>query len=408
MYTNRKGITYTLFKVRTSAGDDRYVMARQSKGVPVDEVPPGFRISESPNGVVSLARDRPSLLRPEEIAAVEAVIARLPKPRDYRVVDKHDRLELYVNERPSAVALYRELVAENLVVAFPGQEARMQELDEQWARFAPRLRFVLTDAERRWFRADELVAGRHRDEWVWLGQEGDVSALAEIIIPELAAQWAGTGLAALAPIGGARWRGAEFQTEPAGTRGRRRGAAPGSVHRLKVTLLGLRPPVWRRVEVPSDFTLGQMHDVIQIAMGWHDSHLHQFFVGDAVYTDPSTLDGWDGDDLDEEDARLAEIAPRARRRFRYEYDFGDSWEHEILVEAVEPPEPGTRYPRCVAGKRACPPEDCGGVWGYVDFLEAIADPKHPAHDDMRDWWGGPFDPEAFDQDAVNRQMSRYR
>lgn len=284
----------------------------------------------------------------------------------------------------------------------------MRELDEQYARFRTRLRFVLIDPERRRFRADELVAGRYRDEWVWLGQEGDVAALARAIVPELAAQWAGTGLAVLAPVGGARWRDASFTTEPAGRRGRRSRATAGSVHRLKVTLLGLRPPVWRRIELPSDFTLGQVHDVIQIAMGWQESHLHQFFVGNAIYTDPSTLDGWDGNDLDEEDARLEEIAPRARSRFRYEYDFGDSWEHEILVEAVAPAEPGTHYPRCIGGERACPPEDCGGVWGYADFLEAIANPRHPEHDDMLEWWGGPFDPDAFDMAAVNRQLATYR
>ena len=103
--------------------------------------------------------------------------------------------------------------------------------------------------------------------------------------------------------------------------------------------------------------------------------------------------------------RLGWVAPRVKQRFRYDYDFGDSWSHDIVVEAVTPPESGTLYPICLGGKRACPPEDCGGIWGYQHFLEALADRKHPNHAMMRDWWEGPFDAEAFDADLINRWLT---
>jgi hypothetical protein len=179
---------------------------------------------------------------------------------------------------------------------------------------------------------------------------------------------------------------------------------PSSVHQLKVTLLGLKPPVWRQVAVPSDFTLGDLHHVIQFAMGWEHSHMHDFRIGKVTYLDASMP--VDPSDQDEEQVTLAEVAPQARRKFRYTYDFGDSWEHEIQVEAVGPPEPGTRYPVVLAGERACPPEDCGGVWGYASLLEILADPNHPEYDDMMEWVGTPIDPEAFNLKKANAQLQK--
>lgn len=183
-------------------------------------------------------------------------------------------------------------------------------------------------------------------------------------------------------------------------------AQPSSVHQLKVTLMDIEPPVWRRIAAPSDFTLAELHDVVQLAMGWHFSHLHDFRVGKVTYGDPDML--VEPGDRDERKASLAQIAPKPKKQFRYVYDFGDSWEHQIVVEAVGPPEPGTRYPICLAGERACPPEDCGGVWGYADLLETLADPKNPEREEMLDWLGGPIDPEAFDLKAVNRQLAQLR
>jgi hypothetical protein len=177
---------------------------------------------------------------------------------------------------------------------------------------------------------------------------------------------------------------------------------PASVHQLKVTLLGLAPPIWRRIAVPSDCTLGDLHHVIQFAMGWEHSHLHDFRIGRVTYGDPDML--VEEDDKDEWQAPLAQVVPRARRKFRYVYDFGDSWEHEIQVESVGPPDPETRYPVVLAGERACPPEDCGGVWGYADLLEVLDDPNHPDYEERIEWMAGPIDPEAFDLKKVNRRL----
>lgn len=179
---------------------------------------------------------------------------------------------------------------------------------------------------------------------------------------------------------------------------------PVSVHQLKVTLLHASPPIWRRIAVPSDMPLGGLHYVLQLAMGWTDSHLHEFRVGKTTYGDPEMLQ--ELGDADEWEAPLARVAPRRGSRVRYTYDLGDNWEHDILVEKVGPPEAGMPYPVCLAGERASPPDDCGGVWGYADLLEALADPKHPEHDGMMEWSGGPIDPEAFDPDEVNRQLAR--
>jgi hypothetical protein len=177
---------------------------------------------------------------------------------------------------------------------------------------------------------------------------------------------------------------------------------PASVHQLKITLLGLEPPIWRRVAVPSDFSLGDLHHVIQYAMGWEQEHMHDFHVGRVTYADPQMF--VDKRDRNEEQAILAEVVPRPRQKIRYLYDFGDSWEHEIQVEAIGAPEPGLRYPLCLAGERACPPEDCGGIWGYADLLEAQADPDNPENEELLEWLGGPIDPEAFDRDQVNKRL----
>jgi hypothetical protein len=180
--------------------------------------------------------------------------------------------------------------------------------------------------------------------------------------------------------------------------------ATGAVYQFKVTLLGVKPPVWRRVQVP-DGTLDDLHSVIQVAMGWHNSHMHQFII-DGDYYGAVTVGELDVED--EEAVRLSRLlAGKKTYRFGYEYDFGDSWEHEVVFEKAVEREPKVKYPYCVDGARACPPEDCGGVWGYADFLEAMADPKHPSHRDMKEWYGVKFDPEKFSAEAVNRELRRY-
>jgi hypothetical protein len=171
------------------------------------------------------------------------------------------------------------------------------------------------------------------------------------------------------------------------------------IHVLKVTLKDVKPPVWRRLAVSSDTTLVKLHKTIQAAMGWSDYHLHQFFINGCYYSIPHPDDSERG--LDERRFSLATIAPQPGMKFRYDYDFGDGWEHAILVEKVLEPDPNERYPVCLAGKRACPPEDVGGPWGYEEFLAVMADPKHPEHDEREEWIGGPFDPEEFSVDDVN-------
>lgn len=178
---------------------------------------------------------------------------------------------------------------------------------------------------------------------------------------------------------------------------------PASVHQLKITLLGLEPPIWRRIAVPSDFTLGDLHHVIEFAMPWDGGHLHEFRIGKVAYSDPRM--GLD-DIEDEWEAPLSEVLPRARRKFRYLYDFGDSWEHELQVEAIGPPDAETAYPAILAGERAGPPEDCGGVWGYADLLEILADPSHPEYEERMEWQGGPIDPEAFDLKKATAELQK--
>lgn len=186
----------------------------------------------------------------------------------------------------------------------------------------------------------------------------------------------------------------------------RRSAANAPIYQIKVTLENSRPPIWRRLLVHSDITLAGLHCIIQAAMGWEGYHLHQFIVGGAYFGEPSPDYG--PDMRDERRARLSQAAPRAGSKFRYEYDLGDGWLHQVLVEKILPPEPGQQVPVCLKGKRACPPEDVGGVWGYGGFVEAIQDADHPEHEDLVEWIGGEFDAEAFDLEEVNAALRALR
>ena len=177
-----------------------------------------------------------------------------------------------------------------------------------------------------------------------------------------------------------------------------------AIYQLKITLEDIRPPIWRRVQVPGDILLPDLHHLIQVVMGWEDAHLHAFRVGNISYGQPdSELDDWM---QDEGRIRLAQIAPAEKSKFRYEYDFGDDWRHMVVVEKLLPVAVGQNYPVCLTGKRASPPEDCGGPWGYPVFLKAISNPEHERHDELLEWIGGEFDPEAFDVAAVNSELQR--
>jgi hypothetical protein len=175
-----------------------------------------------------------------------------------------------------------------------------------------------------------------------------------------------------------------------------------SVYQLKVTLRDSKPPIWRRIQVTSDIRLSTLHQVLQVVMGWEDAHLHQFMAHGFYYGTPHPDFGFEV--KNEQHVSLQQVVSRAKDKLIYEYDFGDSWEHELLVEKILPLEAGQPYPVCLTGKRACPPEDCGGIWGYASLLEAIRDPEHPEHEEMVDWVGGELDPEAFDLDEVNREL----
>jgi hypothetical protein len=180
------------------------------------------------------------------------------------------------------------------------------------------------------------------------------------------------------------------------------------LYQFKITLLESQPPIWRRIQV-KDSTLDKLHERIQTAMGWTNSHLHKFVIDGNRYGDPELLDDGfeDFDCIDSTVTKISEIVPSNVKRFQffYVYDFGDGWEHEVLFEGYLKADKGGRYPVCVEGERNCPPEDVGGVWGYADFLEAIADPKHEQHDDYVGW-AGDFDPEKFDAGETTKAMRR--
>lgn len=180
-----------------------------------------------------------------------------------------------------------------------------------------------------------------------------------------------------------------------------------TVYQIKIALPGIDPPVWRRLEVPGDMTFAALHQAIQKAMGWEDYHLWAFYVDKTELAPPQPAEfDFPGAPRPLQAARktLDEMLARRRIKFRYIYDMGDDWLHEIKVEKILAPEPGAQYPRCTGGERACPPEDCGGIWGYQNFLEAVADPKHPEHEAMLEWIGDEWNPEAFNLDAVNAAL----
>ena len=177
-------------------------------------------------------------------------------------------------------------------------------------------------------------------------------------------------------------------------------------YQLKISLLNARPPIWRRLLVAGSTPLSVMHDLIQIAMGWTNSHLHHFIAHEQFYGVPDPDFGWD-EVLDESRYKLSQLLKREKDSLIYEYDFGDSWRHKITLEKILLTGPETRLPGCLKGKGSCPPEDVGGVWGYQHFLEAISDPQHPEHGEMLEWVGGPFDPADFDLEETNRLLFQH-
>jgi hypothetical protein len=174
------------------------------------------------------------------------------------------------------------------------------------------------------------------------------------------------------------------------------------IFEIEIVLQDVQPQVSRRIQVPGEASLAALHEVVQSVMGWTNSHLHEFEVDGARFGMPDPDRG--GDEVgDEAKAKLFRLV-KAGDRFGYVYDFGDNWTHSLTVDKVSGPESGVRYPRCVSGRGACPPEDVGGPWGYDEFQAALADPAHPDHDERTEWAGRPFDPNRFDLDEINQAL----
>lgn len=189
-----------------------------------------------------------------------------------------------------------------------------------------------------------------------------------------------------------------------------KGHAP--IYQLKVVLLGSEPPVWRRIQVPGDARLDWLHAALQVAIGWTNSHLHALQVGEDRYSDTRHhFAEYEGDPeiLEEREFTLRQIAPCEQDAFGYEYDFGDSWDHEITVEKILPSDAAAATTAlCLDGARACPPEDCGGVWGYDNLLKILKNRKHPEHKSMKEWVGRAFDAAAFDVGKINLWLRKLK
>jgi len=175
------------------------------------------------------------------------------------------------------------------------------------------------------------------------------------------------------------------------------------IYQIKVTLLRTVPPVWRRLLVPSDITLSNLHDLLQLAMGWTDSHLHEFLFRGQCYG-PIGPERGVAEAIDERKVRLNQLLVRVGAKIVYTYDFGDGWEHGIVLEKGLPVDPNMAYPAATGGAGACPPEDCGGIGGFYSLLESLQNPRHPQHEELLEWVGEDYDPKKFSIEAINQVL----
>ena len=183
-------------------------------------------------------------------------------------------------------------------------------------------------------------------------------------------------------------------------------SGPPMAYQLKVMLLETDPPIWRRLLVPADVTLGDLNYILQAAMGWTNSHLYEIRGGGVGWSTPNPDAGWGGDFMDARKARLGDILEDiGTKTLKYLYDFGDGWEHTIKIERLIDPEPGMLYPRLIEAKGHCPPEDVGGPWGYGELLEALADPSHERHGELKEWLADDFNPHVVDIDWLSKDLA---
>ncbi|MDO8683176.1 MAG: plasmid pRiA4b ORF-3 family protein [Armatimonadota bacterium] len=180
------------------------------------------------------------------------------------------------------------------------------------------------------------------------------------------------------------------------------------IYQLKVSLNHIKPPIWRRFLVRSDVKLTALHKILQIVMGWDNYHLYTFEAGRTKFADRELWeeDWYDTDLVDARKTKLEDVLTSKGSKLNYTYDLGDGWEHTITLVKILAPEPGERYPVCMAGERSCPPEDCGGIWGYEHLLEVLSNPDDEEYDFLHEWVGPYFDPETFDLKLVNTELPR--
>ncbi|GAB4396823.1 MAG: hypothetical protein OHK0053_11840 [Microscillaceae bacterium] len=184
------------------------------------------------------------------------------------------------------------------------------------------------------------------------------------------------------------------------------------VYQIKVKLLDAPLLIWRKLEVSSEVRLDKLHLIIQTAMGWENAHLYQYILPKLQqYIVPEPEDLAEYGHFLASEVSLAKFLSAPKQKLRYEYDFGDNWQHDIVLEKILPFDSNVNYPRCLSGKGACPPEDCGGVWGYEELLAILADPKHKEHKHYREWLGlekgEEWDPKALDIKQINQALTYY-
>jgi hypothetical protein len=178
------------------------------------------------------------------------------------------------------------------------------------------------------------------------------------------------------------------------------------IYQIQIALKDFKPKIWRRLLIPADTLLSDLHKIIQTSMGWTNSHLHQFIKDRTYYTvKVKDDDTWDEmDNVDYKRMKISDLLKTEKQKIKYEYDFGDGWEHDVILEKILVRDEKIKYPICIAGKMSCPPEDCGGSWGYADMLEILKNPAHPEYKEFVDWLDEDFDPEYFDKEEVNESL----